>query len=50
MSAAEREVVRQRLEAIREEALAGADFAALVRQHSQSATAASGGLMSIGLA
>ncbi len=45
--AAEREETRLRLEALRQEALDGADFTALARQHSQSATAASGGFMSI---
>ncbi len=47
MSAAERESVSDRLEAIRHEALEGADFAALARQHSESSTAATGGFMSI---
>ncbi len=47
MTAAEREQVRQRLEAIRQEAVGGADFVALVRQHSESATATAGGYMTL---
>ena len=40
---AERKAARARLEAIRQEILAGADFTALARRHSDSATAHSGG-------
>ncbi|MCP4902766.1 MAG: hypothetical protein GY906_37875 [bacterium] len=39
----EREAARQHLESIRQEVLNGADFTAMARQHSDSATAASGG-------
>ena len=44
---AERQEIRQRLAALRQEALNGADFSALARQNSESATAASGGFMSL---
>ncbi len=47
MTPGSREEIRQRLEAIRQEAVGGADFAALVRQHSESATAAGGGFMTL---
>ncbi len=47
LPAAERQEIQQRLEALRQEALNGADFSALARQNSESATAASGGFMSL---
>jgi hypothetical protein len=43
MSPAERAAVRKRLEDIRKEILAGADFDAMARQHSQSSDSQSGG-------
>ena len=43
----ERQQVRQRLEAVRQEVVSGADFTALVRQHSESATATGGGFMTL---
>lgn len=43
MSEAERAVVRERLEGIRQEILGGADFAQMARKYSESATASSGG-------
>jgi len=43
MSAADRAIVRKRLENLRKEILAGADFDALAREYSQSADSQSGG-------
>jgi hypothetical protein len=43
MSEPEREVVRERLEGIRQEILNGADFAQMARKYSESSTASSGG-------
>jgi parvulin-like peptidyl-prolyl isomerase len=43
MSDEERAVVRERLEGIREEILAGADFAQMARKYSESSTASAGG-------
>jgi parvulin-like peptidyl-prolyl isomerase len=43
LTEAERENARKRLEAIRREVLGGADFTAMAREHSDSATAGSGG-------
>ena len=43
MSEAERLAVRERLEGIRKEILAGADFAQMARKYSESSTASSGG-------
>ncbi len=45
MPAAERDKVRQRMEEIRAEILAGAEFSAMAQRYSQSATAESGGYM-----
>jgi parvulin-like peptidyl-prolyl isomerase len=47
MSAEERAQVRKRLEDIRKEIVAGADFDAMARQHSQSADSQSGGWSSL---
>lgn len=47
MPETEREEVRQKLEGIRQEILAGADFVEMARQHSQSASARAGGWMTL---
>ena len=47
MAPAEREKVRERLEAIRREILGGAEFSAMAQKYSQSATADSGGWMAL---
>jgi peptidyl-prolyl cis-trans isomerase C len=46
-TARERQAVRERLEGIRRQLLAGADFTAMAREHSQSATAKRGGWLGI---